>query len=356
LGNETIIIGVISKFASIELPDIKGVSYRYLSAYEEELKGEYSAFIITDNCDVQSNTKKLEQSKNFFCIIANADMILKLLATVNYCKYAVGIADVVDTNSIEKIIKKTVLFTEERAMLQAMEQTIAKQNRFAKLGELLSSITHQMRQPINAISAETMRLELSHTLGGLDDYEIKDIVSNIAAQTKKMSTTITDFLNYLRPDKNKSSFSLSSILSELAFIFKQPLHKDGIRLITEQPEDIMIFGTQNTLFEALLNIISNSKDAYVSNQKAPKKEIIVRAKKYDSFAKIVIEDFAGGVDEYTLQKIFEPYFTTKQNGEGSGLGLYICKNIIERDFAGSIRACLNETKNGLCVEINLPVA
>lgn len=201
-----------------------------------------------------------------------------------------------------------------------------------------------------------MRLELSYAISQLTDTEFTEIISNINLQTKKMSTTITDFLNYMKPHSEKTNFSLKSVLSEIAFIMKQPLNKESIKLFISEFEDIVFFGNQNTLFESILNIITNSKDAYETTKIQEKREILIDVSKEDSFVCIKISDYAGGVDDTILSKIFDAYYTTKEPTKGSGLGLYICKNIIERDFAGSIRAYQNEAKNGLCVEINLPLA
>lgn len=336
---------------------IEGVSFSFMNEYINfEHIGNAHAFILIPDSAFDESAQKLNGLKRNFCFLADKNDLCNLSCLTNNYRYAVGAADISDSKAVESLVKKLVSLAKESLLINTLEQAMAEQNRYAKLGELLSSITHQMRQPINAISAEAMRLELSHALGGLSDAELKDILSNITAQTKKMSVTITDFLNYLRPDRGKKTFTLSSMLSELAFIFKQPLHKDGIKLTIEEPGDISLFGVQNTLFEALLNIISNSKDAYVSNPSAQKKEIIVKTKKSDSFITISVEDFAGGADDEAMEKMFDAYFTTKPEGEGSGLGLYITKGIIERDFAGSIKACKTKDSKGICIEINIPAS
>lgn len=359
MHNKKIDVIVISKNEkiSLRLPTIEGVSYTFLN---EEIGIDHlagsQAFILAPDSASDENADKLNTLKNNFCFLSNCDDICKLSLAANNYRYAAGAADVSDSRAVEALIKKLVSLAKESLLVNAMEQAMAEQNRYAKLGELLSSITHQMRQPINAISAEAMRLELSHALDGLSDMELKDILSNINAQTKKMSLTITDFLNYLKPDRGKKNFAVSSMLSELAFIFKQPLHKDGIKLTIEQPDDISLFGVQNTLFEALLNIISNSKDAYASNPSAQRKEIIVKTKKYDSHVVIGVEDFAGGADDEAIEKMFDAYFTTKCEGEGSGLGLYITKGIIERDFAGSVKAVRTKDGEGMYIEINIPLS
>ncbi len=354
MNKELLNIAIISRdfnLGFISLEDAIFTHQRYLDTTQSD---KFDAYILADTPDNNVRLANIAQDakKVFIMLFEDGHEQKSLFFSM---KYAVAIANKNEKDAISGAIEKLLFIARAQKDLLNISCVISNQNKYVKIGELIFSIAHQLRQPINAISTEITRLKLYYGLANLTATEMHEIISNVNTYTKKMSTIISNFLNYLSPNMEKTTFSLASMLSEISLILRQPLNKENIRLTIEPFDDIVIFGNQNTLFESILNIVSNSKDAYENNEAEGKREVLITVAHNDEGVTIKISDCAGGVDDTILSKIFDAYYTTKEPTKGSGLGLYICKNIIERDFAGSIRAYQNEAKNGLCVEINLPI-
>ena len=150
-----------------------------------------------------------------------------------------------------------------------------------------------------------------------------------------MSSTIDDFRNFFRPNKEKTAFLLCESIDQAKALVKETLSSLGIKLNTEIDKGITIDGYPGEFSQVILNLIANAKDAFGASD-IEEKHIDVAAKSYDSFVEITVKDNAGGIDEHIFERIFEPYFTTKHQAQGTGLGLYMAKMIIEQSMNGSI--------------------
>jgi signal transduction histidine kinase len=149
-----------------------------------------------------------------------------------------------------------------------------------------------------------------------------------------MSNTIEDFSNFFKPDKEKQHFMLHESIEEALHILKRVLKRDMIQVKTSY-EDVTVLGITNEFTQVIVNLLKNSRDAFVENGVLIR-EIKIELFKEGGYAYIIVEDNAGGIKEKERYKIFEPYFTTKHNSQGTGLGLFMSKMICEKGFNGSL--------------------
>ena len=216
------------------------------------------------------------------------------------------------------------------------EQLLIQQSKLAEMGEMISMIAHQWRQPLSALSTIVQNIHLRYSLDKLDkEYLDKQkILSN--ALTEKMSKTIEDFRNFFKPNKEKHAFSIKDAISKTIFLIDDSFKSNSIKIEIQILDDIKLFGFESELSQVLLNILTNSKDAFLE-KKIENPHIIIRTKRIQTHMKILISDNAGGISESIINKIFEPYFTTKDSYNGTGLGLYMSKIIIEQNMQGELK-------------------
>lgn len=259
----------------------------------------------------------------------------------------------------EKVKEQTAKLLE---LNQTLEHRVAKeiekneekqkllfwQSRMASLGQMLANIAHQWRQPLT---------ELTLTLFNVKKAVKKENTKEINAYYKEsleiinnMSKTIDDFSNFFNPNKDKEEFCLKSSIEEALAITKKMLEKNSIKIETHL-EKIDIFGVSNELSQIIINLLQNSTDAF--KDKETKKKISIKSFIDKSYAIIEFKDNAGGIEEKTLDKVFEPYFTTKHQSNGTGLGLFMSKMIIEKSLNGKIT--LDNYNDGINITIKLPL-
>lgn len=219
---------------------------------------------------------------------------------------------------------------------------IAQQAKMAEMGEMIGAIAHQWRQPLNAINAAAIRLNFASTLDLLDIHEVQEKTKFIEKQSLKMSETINDFMYFFTPSKEKQIFYLESIYKKIFDFLEPQLKNREITMSLERSDEITIFGFQNEFEHILLNLINNAKDAFENVSNLDNKYIKVIAYEEDLFNIIEVIDNAGGIPQDILNKIFNPYFTTKEEGKGTGIGLYMTKTIIDKHFQGSIEVSNND--------------
>jgi len=231
------------------------------------------------------------------------------------------------------------------------DQLLFQQSRYAQMGEMLSMIAHQWRQPLNAISTAAIEISLSDTLGDYDPAKTKELTGFIESQTQNMSSIINDFMDFFRPEKEKESFYLNRVFDTISKMSSAQISLKNIRLINNIESDIQLISFQKELEQVLINLISNSKDAYEFSP-SEDQEIIFSANETDDYIELIVEDKGGGVNQEVLDRIFDPYFTTKEQGKGTGIGLFMSKNIVEKNLGGKIAA--KNTMDGLQIILTLP--
>ncbi|RXK04527.1 sensor histidine kinase [Halarcobacter ebronensis] len=215
-----------------------------------------------------------------------------------------------------------------------------QQAKLASMGEMLNNIAHQWRQPLGSISMIIQSFQTKMEFGKLTPEFVDTKVKDALLLADNMSTTLDDFKNFFTPDNIKSKFSLKNCIEHSFELSKYVLEKYNIHHTIEMKKDIVIDGFYNGLSHVLLNLINNSKDALMDKDCCLVKEIrivVIQARK-----KVILHfmDNGGGISDKILPKIFEPYFTTKYKSAGTGIGLYMSKQIIEKHMNGSIK-CKN---------------
>lgn len=232
-----------------------------------------------------------------------------------------------------------------RKLQQKQEVMLIQQSKLASMGEMLGAIAHQWRQPLNVINCTTLDLRLKKEMGLLDDMFLEKAIKELSQMTNSMSKTIDDFMNFFRPNKTKTFFSLYTCVTYAVDILAAQLNNHGVRLENLIDPKVEVFGAIGELEQVVLNIISNARDAY-DEQELEQKPILIYSNILDNRIELIIEDEAGGIDEKAIDKIFEPYFTTKGDNQGTGIGLYMCSIIMEKTFAGTIKAENYRAKSG----------
>lgn len=222
--------------------------------------------------------------------------------------------------------------------LRRKEQIMAEQSKLAAMGEMIGNIAHQWRQPLNIISIATSNLNLKKELKVLDDATLKESLDLILKTTTHLSNTIETFNDYLREDKQKMLFNLSSNINSNIDLIKKYFKDQNINIFLDLDENITLYNYANEFSQAFMNLINNAKDALLFNlNNFDEKFIFISTKELSKSIQIEIYDNAGGIKDEIINKVFEPYFTTKHKYQGTGLGLYMTRNIIVTNMKGSIK-------------------
>ena len=241
---------------------------------------------------------------------------------------------------------------EEINTRKKQEQLLIQQSKLAEMGEMISMIAHQWRQPLSALSTLFQNVHLRYSLNKLNkEYLDKQLLLSNAL-TGKMSKTIDDFRNFFQPNKEKVEFSIQTAIKQTIFLIDDSFKSNSIKINNTDSQDILIYGFESELSQVLLNIITNSKDAFLET-KINKPNININTKIKDNSVQIFISDNAGGIEEEILDRIFEPYFSTKESYNGTGLGLYMSKMIIEQNMHGKLS--VQNIKNGVEFSIYIPI-
>ncbi len=229
---------------------------------------------------------------------------------------------------IVKDISETLRMEEQQAK---QEQFLQHQSKLASMGEMIGAIAHQWRQPLNALNINIQNLIDDYEEGLIDAEFLEKYEEENTRLIRFMSKTIDDFRNFFRIDKATSRFMMQEVVNKTLSIQRAQLQNHDIQTRIEG-EDFEVHGYKSEFEQVLLNLINNAKDAIIANDVDPGM-ITVRL----GDRSLCVEDNAGGVPEEIIDRIMEPYFTTKEEGKGTGMGLYISKMIIENNMHGRLR-------------------
>jgi C4-dicarboxylate-specific signal transduction histidine kinase len=251
-------------------------------------------------------------------------------------------------NSLEeKVNEKTKELTElnnyleikvskEVAQNRKKDIIMSQQARLASLGEMLNNIAHQWRQPLGSITMIIQSFQTKMELGKLTDSFVEEKVEDALLLANNMSNTLDDFKNFFSPRKTKSIFYISDCIEHSIQLAKYTLEKQNIIIKLEIKDNVELNTYYNELSHVFLNILSNSKDALSATSRKNDKIIKIVVNEFRDTMVINLMDNGGGIDDNIIPKIFEPYYTTKYKSAGTGIGLYMVKQIIEKHMYGSI--------------------
>ncbi|MGB5964138.1 MAG: HAMP domain-containing sensor histidine kinase [Sulfurimonadaceae bacterium] len=213
------------------------------------------------------------------------------------------------------------------------ERMLAQQAKHAALGEMMDAVAHQWKQPLNAITMLTDLLILEHRQGSVDEAYLKEYKEDMWAQVDHLLTTLSEFRSFFRPDKEPEAFNLLENINAVLLLVKDELMKYTINVSLTCSDDITINVIKNEFKHILLNILNNAKDAFIENEVASR-EIKINVTKDDSAVTIEVSDNAGGIPENVLPDIFKANVTSKAEGKGTGIGLYMSKQIADKMSVG----------------------
>ena len=237
--------------------------------------------------------------------------------------------------------------------LKKNEKILLEQSKLAAMGEMVSVIAHQWRQPLSAIGSIITRLKLKYNLKDIDLSTYDEKLTQINNYIQYMSNTIDHFRDFLIKDSKKDLIKLEQIVNDTYSLIQNSFDLIGIKVIINPSESLEnIYLYKNDLIQVILNILNNAKDALVLNN-ISNPQITIKFSQIDAFQIIEIEDNAGGIDLNIIEKIFNPYFSSKEKKNGTGLGLYICKIIVEKHLNGEIS--VKNTKNGALFSIKIAI-
>jgi len=229
---------------------------------------------------------------------------------------------------------------------QQKEQMLMHQSKLAALGEMLGNIAHQWRHPLTRLSLLIQNLEMAAQMKKLDENYIRKFQEKAQAQIDYMSQTIDDFTNFFKKDTEKVEFYPKEIIEDALKLMEGRIKQNKVEVKFEIIKNEPVLGYKTEFSQVVLNIINNAIDV-LKERDVPDRKIFIRI----NGKRIEIEDNAGGIDESIKDKIFEPYFTTKFQSQGTGIGLYMSKIIITQHFNGKLYAY--NSKNGAVFVIEL---
>ena len=224
---------------------------------------------------------------------------------------------------------------EEVAKNREKDHLLIQQSRFAALGEMIGNIAHQWRQPINALTLLLTNIKDAYEYKELDQAYLDKSVKTGQTIIQRMSTTIDDFRNFFKPNKEKARFSVNEAVADALNILEAAFKNGNIVVSVDEGESVMVYGFRNEYSQVLVNLLSNAKEA-IQQRHVGEGLIRVVISRTVGRAVVAVEDNGGGIPGDILTRVFDPYFTTKE--KGTGIGLYMSKMIIEHSMNGSIEA------------------
>jgi PAS domain S-box-containing protein len=218
---------------------------------------------------------------------------------------------------------------------EQQQQRLKQAEKLASMGEMIGNIAHQWRQPLSVISTASTGIKLQKEMGVLDDDSLLKNCDAINENAQYLSKTIDDFKNFIKGDRVRSIFSLEDEINSFLSLVDGTIKNNNINIILDLEKDLKIDGYQNELTQCLINIFNNAKDALKENIQ-DQRYIFITTKKDKNQIIIKIRDNAKGIPQNIIQKIFDPYFTTKHQSQGTGLGLHMTYNLIVDGMNGTI--------------------
>ncbi len=232
-------------------------------------------------------------------------------------------------------VTKLTLLQQEQLDQQKM---LYNQSKLAAMGEMIANISHQWRQPLSVISTGATGMKMQKEYNLLKDDFFYTTCDSINENAQYLSQTIEDFTNYIKGDSKPVRFDLKNDTDSFIKLVDSTIKKYNLNIILELEESIKVKGYPNELIQCFINIFNNAKDALITNVDESERYIFISQKVINNKVIIKFRDNGGGISESALPKIFEPYFTTKHQSQGTGLGLHMSYNLITKSMKGDIKA------------------
>ena len=216
------------------------------------------------------------------------------------------------------------------------EKLLIQQSKMATMGEMIGSIAHQWKQPLSIISMSNGLLKINSEIKDFSTpQDITNAIKNIDHSVHNLSQTIDDFKNFFNPNKEKVVFNILDAFEDTFKLINSQFKNNDIEIV-QNIKKIELLGYKNELLQVLINLLKNSNEELIKKPNSMKKYIFISVDKDENKIIIKIKDNADGIPSDIINKVFDAYFTTKEKCGGTGIGLYICKQIIETSMQGEI--------------------
>jgi signal transduction histidine kinase len=219
--------------------------------------------------------------------------------------------------------------------LRRKDQMLILQDRLAVMGEMINNIAHQWRQPLNTLGLMIQQLPLFYKSGEISEEMLEEYVGNSMELITHMSQTIEDFRNFFRSDKEKVAFSVNQVIARTLALIEKSFKDQNIGIALHPEGAPMANGYPNEYAQVLLNILMNARDELVGHN-VDNALISIHTFAEGGTSVVTITDNAGGIADEIIDRLFDPYFTTKERDKGTGIGLFMSKTIIEKNMGGRL--------------------
>jgi len=222
--------------------------------------------------------------------------------------------------------------------LREMDRMLIQQNRLAAMGEMLGNIAHQWRQPLNMLALRVQELPMIYRHGDFSAEYLEESVQKMMDAIGHMSDTIDNFRHFFSAGKEKVEFSITETVRRTLSLLEAALKQGGIEVRLFVRSDAVVAGYPKEYSQVLTNIIMNARDAFDA-ERATDRTVTIDIGEEEGRSVVTITDNAGGIPAEVIDRVFDPYFTTKGPEQGTGIGLYMSKTIVERRMAGTLSVC-----------------
>lgn len=234
--------------------------------------------------------------------------------------------------TLQQKVKEEIEKNEQR------NKMLLHQSKMAAMGEMISNIAHQWRQPLSAISTAASAMKLQKELKILSDETFDYSYNMIMKNSEFLSETINSFRDFFAMDKEKTNFDLEETIHQNIDLINNRLIENNIKLHSQFEKNITLFGYKNEFMQVIINLLNNAIDALKVKTIKESKLIYIHTYIENGKAIIIVHDNGDGIKETIKEKIFEPYFTTKHQAQGTGIGLYMTQEIIVNHMNGCIQS------------------
>ncbi len=253
-------------------------------------------------------------------------------------RYRTAITDIAARKEAEMALRaETAERLRTMEELREKDRMLLQQSRQAAMGEMIGNIAHQWRQPLNALGLTIQDISLAYELGDFTKEQLDASISGAMDIIFHMSQTIDDFRNFYKPDREKRWFKVNHVVTKAVSLIEANYREHRISVDVNAADDLEIRGYHNEYAQVLLNILMNARDVLLERG-TTEPRVTLNARKEKGKSVVTVCDNAGGISAEIMDKIFDPYFTTKESGLGTGIGLFISKTIIEKNMGGRLTA------------------
>ena len=289
-----------------------------------EHKGDIRAMLST----LYPMQTEYEDSAVLFLILLASSSIIFLLIIIFFNKYT----KILHKNN--DLLKERIEF--EVSSNKEKDLLMIQQSKMAAMGEMIENITHQWKQPLSAMMTQSTGTLLQKELGIADEKAYVKTLENVVTNVNYLSTTIDFFKEFFTGERIEKKINPKTLAERVCNIINSSIKRHSINIENNIDESIKITSYENELIQVFLNIINNAKDALVEHNNLTTRYIIIDAIDTKDYLEISIKDNAGGIKEEYFNKIFTQYFTTKEKNDGTGIGLYMSKEIVENHLNGKL--------------------